>query len=232
MFKNREFNATDVYMPCANFLSSILDTYVKFYRPYLEGAKECSYLLRGCSNRGTPIAYDNNATNINPICTQTLWIDTRIATSLVDDGNCNGWSTQLFRTLTTIGINAIIGGQEGSEFAAHVLCDSKEVAEKNYNLIARDDSLNEYTKMVNAFDDGKEYRPNSLNIRQNDKDTDINRLQKKMEKERNEAIERELDLKNQINALIKKLDNVNEQKAIFSEVRKMKVDILKRLDKQ
>ena len=53
-----------------------------------------------------------------------------------------------------------------------------------------------------------------------------------MEKERNEAIERELDLKNQINALIKKLDNVNEQKAIFSEVRKMKVDILKRLDKQ
>ena len=53
-----------------------------------------------------------------------------------------------------------------------------------------------------------------------------------MEKERKQALDRELDLKKQINTLIKKIDNVNEQKAILKEFKEMKVEFLKRLDKK
>ncbi len=162
MFKNRDFSATDVYMPCAKFLGRVLDMYLTYYRPKMEGGLDCNYLLRGCLNAGVANRYDKKKSNVKKICNQTLWSDVRIATSLVDDDNCNGWSFHLFRHLTTIGINAEIGGVKGSKFAADVLCDSKEVAEKNYNITARDDSLNEYTKMVNAFDDGKEYQSKKL----------------------------------------------------------------------
>jgi transcriptional regulator with XRE-family HTH domain len=231
MFKNRKYKATNIYMPCAKFLNRILNIYVKYYRPNMEGASECSYLMRGCANRGIPKKSKEITTNTQPMCDQSLWRDARIATSLVDDDKCSGWSAHLFRTLTATGLNALLGGKEGIEFASHVLCDSIEVTDKNYNLSVRDDSLNEYTRMVNAFDDGEIYLPNESKIIKNYKDRDISQFKRIIEKERKDAFERETELKKQINALIKKLDHANEQNLIVKEFREMKADLLKRLER-